>query len=582
MSAHMLPRAEYPRPQFVRKEWMNLNGTWDFEMDHGCSGDVRGLIEAPGLSQKILVPFCPESSLSGIGHTDFIAGVWYKKAITLPKEALGKKVLLHFGAADYLCQAWVNGTEVGIHQGGYVSFHFDITPALKEGENLITVFCKDNTLSKIQPSGKQSTKYHSYGCFYTRTTGIWQTVWLEWMDHSHIGQVFYTPDANNGSLHIKARIHQGKKHLLKIKSSFKGKATGELTLKANVDGFVEGTLALTSSHLWSVDEPNLYDLVLSLVDEDQGTTVDRLESYFGLRSISFDGIKFLLNGKPVFQRLILDQGFYPDGIYTAPTDEALKNDILLSKAMGFNGARLHEKVFEARFLYWADHLGYLCWGEMANWGLDLSDYAALSPFLQEWIEAVQRDYSAPSIIGWCPFNETWDHDRRAQRDEILSTVYRVTKAMDSSRPCIDTSGNYHVETDIFDVHDYEQDTAEFDRRYNANAEVIYDRFEDRQHYKKGQPVFVSEYGGIWWKPGDEEGWGYGSRPQSEEEFLDRYEKLTTTLLDNPNHFGFCYTQLTDVEQEVNGLYTYERKAKFDPQIIYKINTKKAAIEKEQP
>lgn len=578
METQFMPRPEYPRPQFVREGWMNLNGQWGFEIDHGVSGKERGLVEANTLSQTIQVPFCPESKLSGIANTDFMASVWYKKTVVLPQAAKNKKVVLHFGAADYHCQAWVNGQSVGTHQGGYTSFSFDITHALTQGENLITIQCIDNTASPMQSTGKQAQRYHSYGCFYTRTTGIWQTVWLEWMNPAHIGQVFYTPDFDNTSLHVRAQVCKASGHVLKIESSFKGEATGSLTLKADIDGFIEGTLPLSASHPWCCETPNLYDLTLTL--EKNGVAVDALQSYFGLRTVSFDGMKFILNGKPVFQRLVLDQGFYPDGIYTAPSDEELKNDILLSQAMGFNGARLHEKVFEARYLYWADQLGYLCWGEMANWGLDVSDHASLSPFLQEWIQSVNRDYSAPSIIGWCPFNETWDVGGRAQRNEVIQTVYQVTKAMDSTRPCIDTSGNYHVQTDIYDVHDYEQSPEEFEKRYGNDAPLIFDHLGKRQTYQPGLPVFVSEYGGIWWKPGEEEGWGYGVRPKSEEEFLDRYEKLTKILLNNPNHFGFCYTQLTDVEQEVNGLYTYQRKPKFDPRIIHKINTQKAAIEKE--
>ncbi|MBR5225822.1 MAG: beta-galactosidase, partial [Clostridia bacterium] len=264
--------------------------------------------------------------------------------------------------------------------------------------------------------------------------------------------------------------------------------------------------------------------------------------------------------------------------YTAPTDEALRGDIELSMAMGFNGARLHEKVFEARFLYHADHLGYLCWGEMANWGLDHSEDYALSDFLNDWIPAVKRDFSAPSIIGWCPLNETWNQNLRAQREDVIRMIYRITKSMDPTRPCIDTSGNYHVETDIFDLHEYEQDVEKFASYYGAGAPLLHDRYAKRQTYAPGLPVFISEYGGIWWSDEDQAGWGYGERVKSREEFLARYKGLTETLLFNPDHFGFCYTQLTDVEQEQNGLYTYDRKPKFAPAVIRAINSQKAACE----
>ena len=301
----------------------------------------------------------------------------------------------------------------------------------------------------------------------------------------------------------------------------------------------------------------------------------------------------LINGKPVFQRLVLDQGFYPEGIYTAPTDMALKNDIEISMGLGFNGARMHEKIFEARYIYWADKLGYLVWGEHANWGLNITTPMGLERFLPEWMEALERDFNSPALIGWCPFNETWDRkftlpengswDPKGirQDDEVLRIVYNVTKMVDKTRPVIDTSGNYHVVTDIFDIHDYEQDPEKFAEKFEPmkNGGKPFVNYPDRQKYE-GQPYFVSEYGGIWWNPEQKDGkaWGYGQRPKSEEEFLKRYEGLTSILLRNPKICAFCYTQLYDVEQEVNGLYTYDRKPKFDAKIIREINSRKAAIE----
>ena len=569
-----IPRPEYPRPQFVRENWMNLNGTWAFEIDQGCSGRARGLVEQETLSGSILVPFCPESELSGVNNKDFMRCVWYKRAFTLPQSAQGKRVFVNFGAVDYDCEVWVNGVSVGGHRGGYTSFSLEITDAVKPGENRITVCAEDDTRSPMQPTGKQSGRFASAGCLYTRTTGIWPTVWLEWTNRSRMAQVFLTPDAASSTLHIRAKVENGLGCTLKAATAYQDDDTGSAQAQVNA-GWAEMTVQLTKTFLWSVGDGKLYDLQLQL--EKDGEVLDSLSSYFGLRSVGFDGMKFLLNGKPVFQRLVLDQGFYPDGIYTAPSDEALRRDIELSMAMGFNGARLHEKVFEARYLYWADRMGYLCWGEMANWGLDHSSIAALNAFEREWLEAVARDYSAPCIIGWCPFNETWDYDGRRQNDDVLRMIYRVTKALDITRPVIDTSGNYHVETDIHDVHDYEQSPEEFARRYGPGTEPIYERFPNRQTYRKGLPVFVSEYGGIRWTK-DETGWGYGEGPKTEEEFLSRYRGLTQTLLRNPDHFGFCYTQLTDVEQEQNGLYTYDRKAKFDPAMIRAINAQKAAIE----
>lgn len=472
-----IPRPEYPRPQFVREGWLNLNGKWQFEIDHGATGRKRGLLEKSKLDSEILVPFCPESKLSGVGYTDFMACVWYKRSFTLPQAAQGKRVVLHFGAVDYKTEVWINGQSVGTHEGGYVSFSFDITDAVKTGENQITVCAEDDTRSPYQPTGKQSTTYDSHGCFYTRTTGIWQTVWLEWSNHECMKSVKLTPDAANDQLMIEAQIEGNAANLtLTATAAFNGKACGSVNAKVQ-NNRVYATLPLSEAHYWNVGEPNLYDLKLEL--HNGGQVVDTLDSYFGLRTLGFEGKTFTINGRPVFQRLVLDQGFYPDGIYTAPSDAALKKDIELSMAMGFNGARLHEKVFEPRFLYWADHMGYLCWGEMGNWGLDHSDISTLPSFLKEWLQSVERDYSAPSIVGWCPFNETWDVEKRPQDDDVLRCVYRATKAIDPTRPVIDTSGNYHVETDIFDVHDYEQNPEIFAERYRAGTKPIYDRFADR-------------------------------------------------------------------------------------------------------
>ena len=569
------PRPEYPRPQLFRPQWMNLNGQWQFEMDPGASGRARGLIERP-LKGTITVPFCPESELSGVHCTDFMPAVWYRRTFALPDEAAAQRVLLHFGAVDYRCEAWVNGQSVGVHEGGYSSFFFEITQALQPGENTLVVCAEDDQRHGRQPFGKQSGRYHSYGCSYTRTTGIWQTVWLEWVPQTFIRSVRMIPDAANGALLLDAVIDGAAKGArLAAFASFAGEAEG------SAEGAADGhharlTVPVRNKRLWAPGSPNLYDLKLTLLGP--AGAADTVDSYFALRAISFDGKKCLLNGKPLFQRLVLDQGFYPQGIYTAPSDEALRRDIELSLAMGFNGARLHQKVFEQRFLYWADRLGYLCWGEMPSWGIDPARPHTLGIFLREWLEVVDRDFNAPCIIGWCPFNEVWGESNDGLRELTLQMTYRATKAVDSTRPCIDASGGLHVETDIFDTHDYEQNTGIFKARY-APGQKLYDQLEGRQHYDGASPSFVSEYGGIRWSD-DEKGWGYGAAPQTPEEFLARYEGLTQALLDNPEHMGFCYTQLTDVEQEQNGLYTYSRQPKFPPDFIRQINQRPAAIELE--
>ena len=570
----MICRCEHPKPQFRREGWMNLNGNWDFEIDQAESGKARGLYKPSAkLSQTICVPFCCESSLSGIGHTDFINSVWYKRSVTLTEDQLKGRTVLHFGAADYFTTVYVNGIECGTHKGGYVSFCFDISGLVHAGENIITVNVQDDTRDPLIPSGKQSFKYASECCHYTRTTGIWQTVWLEFTPRTYIESVKYYPNAANGTVTVHARL-AGEGNF-SAQAFFEGKPMGSAACQS-CGGQAVLTLKMEQIHLWEVGKGNLYDLVLSYGD-------DCVNSYFGLRDIAYADYKFLLNGKSVFQRLVLDQGFYPDGIYTAPTDEALAADIDRGMAMGFNGARLHEKIFEERFLYHCDRKGYLVWGEYPDWGLDLSRADALFSILPEWLEAIERDFNHPAIVGWCPLNEVWDRDHKAPLQELISAVYRATKAADPTRPCIDASGGFHVETDIYDLHDYQQNPEVF-RSYFENFEKDFTvttpgAFHDRQTYDKKVPFFISEYGGMAWDHRGN-GWGYGDAPQTEEEFIDRLKKLTDVLMDNSRMFGFCYTQLYDIEQEQNGLYTYSREPKFPAERISPIFTRPAAIEKE--
>ena len=574
----MIPRSEHPNPQFMRAAWENLNGEWEFEFDSGVSGIERRLFEKEHLDEKITVPFCPESVLSGIGKTDFLNCVWYRRDITIPDAWKNGRVLLHFGAVDHTSHVYLNGAEVGTHVGGYSSFAYDITPFLKDGVNSLAVCAIDEDRNPIYGHGKQSRKYESYGCYYTRVTGIWQTVWMEYVPNAYVSSFRLTPDIQNSTLDIKAELVGG--GTLCAEAFYDGKSVGKTTIQSARGGKVSGMLSLSELHLWELGEGRLYDLKLTYGD-------DEVTSYFGMRECVMDGYKFLLNGKSVFQRLVLDQGFYPDGIYTASSDEALKNDIQISMDAGFNGARLHQKVFEPRFLYHCDRMGYMVWGEYGNWGLDYSLLEAVPPFLYEWEEIVNRDYNHPSIIGWCPMNETSMKLKR-QNDEFLRLAYRQTKALDLSRPCIDTSGWYHVETDIFDLHDYLQDPEKFAVTYRKDtlAEMIDEyhrthktagKFPSTYH---GEPVFVSEYGGIKWdvNSGLSKAWGYGDAPKTVEEFIERYRGLTDILLDTPELFGFCYTQLYDVEQETNGLYTYDRVPKFEMSIFKAINTRRAKIE----
>lgn len=566
-----IPRSEHPNPQFMRENWFCLNGMWGFKFDNKRKGIKEGLYkEDIQFDSLINVPFCPQSKLSGVEHTDFIKGMWYSRKFTLEKENPGGRVIIHFGAVDYRATVYINGNEVCTHSGGYVPFFAEITEYIHEGENTVTVYVEDNEKDPLIPRGKQSEEFHSHQCDYTRTTGIWQTVWLEFVPTAYVKKVKIFTDINKPSVTFDMSLC-GKENL-GIKVLYDGKEVGSEEIP-EAYGNERITIFLSEKHLWEVGNGRLYDVEITFGN-------DTVKSYFGLRKIDLDGYRFLLNGKSVFQRLILDQGFYPEGIYTAPTDDELKNDIQRSLDCGFNGARLHQKIFEPRFLYHADKMGYIVWGEYPCWGLDYSDPKAIFSMLPEWLEEIDRDFNHPSIIGWCPFNETWDYKKRPQQDGLLRDIYLATKNADSTRPCIDTSGNYHVITDIFDVHDYDQNPGTFSERYRPFAEKgeLFNKFPDRHQYTFGQPSFVSEYGGIKWSPDRDDGWGYGDAPKTKEEFIARYKGLTDVLLDNPKMLGFCYTQLTDIEQEQNGLYTYERKPKFDVKIIHDITARKAKIE----
>lgn len=589
-----IPRPEHPRPGFCRANWQNLNGEWEFFNDVTGAGFDRELFKAEKFDGKITVPFCPESKLSGVGNTDFMPSVWYARNIKVDAKMLAGRVLLHFGACDYETAVYVNGSVAGTHVGGYTPFTFDITEFLSVGDNRLVVHAMDETRTAPLPRGKQSNLYYSHHCDYTRTTGIWQTVWLEFVPVTYLKKIKITATDLDGAVQLETTLNQYLRDAeLRVEAMIDGKPAAKEIF--SVSGVVSTqSFSVKPVKLWNVGEPNLYDVRFTLVVD--GKDVDTVESYFGIRRVDIDGYKVRINGKSVYQRLVLDQGFYPDGIYTAPTDAALKRDIELSMAVGFNGARLHQKVFEERFLYHADKLGYIVWGEYASWGVQISDPQTLHEFLPQWLESVERDFNRPCVIGWCPYNETWDDNRksssrRQQLNTNISLMYEATKAADSTRIVIDTSGNYHTgKTDVYDVHDYNQSPVVYADQWAKHAAgEFYNNHTDRQTYDGKMPYWVSEFGGIKWngtvgeKNDSKQSWGYGDAPTSVTEFADRFCGLVKPLLDASNIFGFCYTQLTDVEQEQNGVYNYDRTPKFSPDVYAKMRAAvaaTAAIEKE--
>ncbi|MGN6324405.1 glycoside hydrolase family 2 protein [Pseudolysinimonas sp.] len=603
MTDDVVPRSEYPRPQLRRDRWLCLNGEWDFAVDRADTGLERGLLATP-FDRRITVPFAPESIASGIGDVDFMAAVWYRRMVRIPDDWAGDDVLLHFGAVDHDATVWVDGVEVARHRGGFTGFTAELGGLTAGAEHEIVVRARD-TRDEPQARGKQATWYENTACFYTRTTGIWQTVWMEPVPRTRIRRIRTTPQLATRSFAVGTTIDHPVRGL-RIRAELRD-AGGVVTTAecdAGLDLAPTLTLVVPDARVrpWSPQDPHLYDLQVDLLRD--GDLVDRVVSYAGLRSIAIDGERILLNGRPVFQRLVLDQGLWPDTLMTAPSDEALARDIELGIAAGFNGARLHQKVFEERYLYHADRLGYLVWGEFGDWGATRPGAAPedrqfpTASFVTEWLEALERDHSHPSIVGWCPLNETYQAlgDRITQLDDVTHAMYLATKLADPSRPVLDASGYAHRVrgADVYDAHDYEQDPTAFARTHGVGSAPYVNRLGDRDMSipYAGQPYFVSEYGGIWWNPAiagadpagsdDERGesWGYGQRVTDVESWHRRFDGLTEVLLGNPAMFGYCYTQLTDTFQEQNGLYTDAREPKFDIARIAATQRRVAAFEEE--
>lgn len=567
------PRAEYPRPQFERADWVNLNGEWSFALDLSDSGRDRDFYNSKGFEQRITVPFAPESKLSGIGYTDFINSVWYQRMIQIPSAWQGKRVKLNFGAVYYESEVYIDGRFVGRHYGGSDSFAFDITDFVGDGkEHSIVVHAESDLRSGTQPGGKQSTNYYSYGCSYTRTTGIWQTVWMEAVDDMALERVQVVTDIDNEQIVVIPTYYNvagGNTLSVEVRDGGKVVAHAE---SAAVQG-VPVVVALKKAKLWSPESPFLYDVVYEVKDAE-GRTLDRVDAYVGMRKVHIDGNKIYLNNKPYYQRLVLDQGFYPDGIWTAPSDEALKHDIEMSKAAGFNGARLHQKVFEERFHYWADKLGYIVWGEMASWDKDFNSVAAARNFLSEWGNIVMRDRNHPALIVWTPFNEEFGVPSN-EAGRFLTDVYNETRRLDPTRPVNTVSGGIYVISDFCTAHCYEQDGARLHSML-FDGEKFYqpqgpnggfDRAIRKLYYDGSLPYLLDEFGGIKCAETQPEGgnsWGYGNAAPTREDFYTRLEALVKAIVDHSDKIcGFCYTQLTDVEQEQNGVYYYDRGEKFD-------------------
>jgi len=576
---------DYPRPQFVRTEWTNLNGEWDFGFDDYNQGEQDKWAEQFGGNRKIAVPFAYETKASGIGEEEHHAYVWYRRMVDIPASTEGKRVILHFQAVDYVAKVWVNGRFVGRHQGGYTAFSFDITPYVVYGEsNSVTVKAEDS-MDAAQPRGKQRWTRDSFECFYVQTTGIWQSVWLEYVNPTYIEEVKITPDIDTRKVtldyHVQGDFSSGDIRLETI-ISLKGNQVKRVSLaidrawlRLDVDLLHEMNGPWKMCY-WSPAAPNLYDIEFILYRGDE--KLDHVYSYFGMRKISTRNGQVLLNNEPIYQRLLLDQGYWPESHLTPPSEEAILRDIDAILEMGYNGVRKHMKVEDARFLYWCDVKGVLVWSEMAG-TFEFNDDAVRN-FTSEWMDVVRQYYNHPSIVTWVPFNESWGvaniaKDRRQQA--FTESIYHLTKAFDPTRLVVSNDGWEHTVSDILTLHDYVESGEELLRRYGDKDSIVNNRiaFNNKKYayadgYRYGgQPIIMSEFGGVAFK--SEAGWGYGNQEASEDSFVKRLQDIHRAIKQTGYIVGYCYTQITDVQQEVNGLMTEERKLKIPQEVIQGLN-----------
>ena len=569
--AQTIPRPEYPRPQFERTGWINLNGPWSYTFDFDKTGLGKGFIHSTGFKDQIIVPFCPESKLSGVGYKDFIEEMWYHRTLKIPISWSDKKVMINFGGVDYQSELYIDGKKAGAHWGGTSSFSYDISDYITMGgSNNLVLHVIDNRRSGKQPGGKQSLELKSSGCDYSRTTGIWRTVWLEAVAKNGLKDCHITPDLDNNRFIFQPQFYtleRGMKFKVRILDGEKVIAKKEIFAGNNCSA----DILIKKPKTWSPESPFLYNIAYQVIDRNN-VVIDEVKSYAGMRKIHIEGNRIFLNNRPIYLRFVLDQGFYPEGIWTAPTDEALKNDVQLSINAGFNGARLHQKIFDERFHYWADKLGYLTWAESSSGGFGVNDPEGGRNFMSEWFEIVTRDRNHPSIIAWTPFNETGSA-RNPQYSRLVNDICNNTKNLDPTRPINDCSGWTHVRTDLWTAHCYVQNPEEFKNWLTPNEKrKIFSNFAEEKY--KNQPYILDEYGGIKWvsKSMSESSWGY-SEPKSIDEYYDRLGKLTDAILTTSYITGYCYTQFTDVEQEQNGIYNFDRSLKFDMQKIKAIFSK---------
>ena len=589
-----IPRPEHPRPDFMRDTFHNLNGVWQFAFDDGDAGVREGWYQSGyKLDREIVVPFCYQSEASGIGPTDEIHPImWYRRSFTVPEEMKGRNILVKFGAVDFEATVYVNGHAVGGHTGGYTPFEVDATPFLVDGENDLCLRVVDRP-DPIQPRGKQYWKQGLWSCMYTASSGIWQTVYLEAVNDLRLEYVHVTPDIDKGIASVEVMLNRVPDREVtvsfdvtlngtKIRKVTASTVNRNVTICVDVD--IRDTFYPVS--LWSPRNPALYDLRVQLLDEN--ACIDQVDTYFGMRKIEVrDGIVYLNNDR-LYQKLILDQGYWPDTMITPPSDEAIREDLEWTLKLGFNGARKHQKIEDPRYYYWADKMGVLVWGELPSpYTFTDETVENLTVTMQEFI---RRDFNHPSIIAWVPLNESWGVPQivsNKKQQDTATMLYYLTKAADGTRICSGNDGWEQMHTDICGLHDYKSSKEVLKKHFSDREFIEKQTCDGRRAYADGytatgkEAFMVTEYGGIAFtniglqgELGGAETWGYHGKETDEEAFFARLEACTEAVQEIPFCQGYCYTQLTDVMQEINGLLLPNRKPKVDVERVCRINQKK--------
>ncbi len=575
----------YPRPQLQRSNWINLNGTWKFAFDDAGQWISPG--DVTEWTHEIEVPFAPESERSGIGDKSFHPNCWYEREFQLTVPG-NQRVVLHFGAVDYRAQVWVNGQYLGDHEGGHTPFSFDITSVLSaSGTQRVTLWAQDDPQDLAKPRGKQDWLLEAHSIWYPRTSGIWQTVWLECLPETYLKQLRWTPHFERWEIGFEAFLAGTTQDNLQLKV----RLTSDQRLLVNdtyevINGEIHRRIALSdpgiddyrNALLWSPEKPTLIDAQVQLW---RGTELlDEVKSYTAMRTVSIQRDRFMLNGHPYYLRLVLDQGYWTDTLMTPPSDEALRRDVELTKRMGFNGVRKHQKIEDPRFLYWADVMGLLVWEEMPS--AYRFTHKAVERITKEWTEVLERDSSHPCIVAWVPFNESWgvpNLTETAAHRHYVQALYFLTKTLDPTRPVIGNDGWESTTTDILAIHDYETQPQRLAKRYGSDVKLS-DLFQNQRpggriltldgYQHQGQPIMLTEFGGIaYTRPDDAEGlkaWGY-ARSNDTIDLQSRYRDLLLAVNRVEMFAGFCYTQLTDTFQEANGLLYADRTPKFPLEAI---------------